>query len=226
MSENVLIVAAHPDDEVLGVGGTIPLLKKRGYHVTTLIVTDGSSVQYKGNKKIINDKKQEAISANKILGVDELIHWNFPDMRLDTIEHNKLNNAFEDLINEKNIHTVFIQNESDINLDHQLVYKSLIVAARPHPYQKVKKILSYFVNSSTEWGARSNGSLFNPNVFIDISDTIDLKLRAMESYESEIRKYPHPRSIKGIKMRAQVHGLEVGLKYAEPFKLVLNTEFI
>ncbi len=226
MSKNVLIIAAHPDDEVLGVGGTIPILKKKGYKIITLIVTDGSTTQYKDKPEILKEKKREAELANKLLGVDELIQWEFPDMRLDTVEHNVLNNAIEKLLIDKEIHTVFVQNEHDINLDHQLVYKSLIVAARPHPMQTVKKIYSYFVNSSSEWGSRIHGGGFNPNVYIDIIETIDLKIKAMEKYNSELRDYPHPRSIEGIRVRAQVHGLEVGLKYAEPFKLILNTDFI
>lgn len=224
-NKNILIIAAHPDDEVLGVGGTIPLLKEKGYRIITLIVTDGSSTQYKRDDVILSKKMKEAEAANSILHVDELIHWNYPDMRLDTIEHHELNNAFEDVIASKSISTVFVHNETDINLDHELVYKALMVAARPHPEQIVKRIFSYFVCSSTEWGGRNQNQVFVPNTFIDINSTIDIKLKAMEAYQSELRSFPHPRSIEAIRKRASVHGIEVGMTFAEPFKLILNTSF-
>jgi LmbE family N-acetylglucosaminyl deacetylase len=99
-----------------------------------------------------------------------------------------------------------------------------MVAARPHPFQKVKRIYSYYVNSSTEWGGIAHNQNFTPNIFVDISETIDMKLNAMKEYKSELREYPHPRSIEGIKVRAQSHGLDVGFLFAEPFRLILNTD--
>jgi len=220
--KNVLVVAAHPDDEVLGVGGTVPLLKQRKAKVTVLIVTDGSSTQYQNDDEIYAVKQQQARDANEILGTDEIIEWDFPDMRLDTIAHAELNKAFERLINENQFDTVFVQNGDDINKDHQVVHDSVLVATRPVPGQCVKQLFSYQVNSSTEWGGRTQQTIFCPNVFIDITTTIEAKLKAMLSYEAELREYPHPRSIDAIRQRAQVFGTEVGYHFAEPFKLVLH----
>jgi len=218
---NVLVVAAHPDDEVLGVGGTIPLIKRQGGRVTVVIVTDGSSTQYAGDAEILERKKDHADHANRILGTDELIQWDFPDMRLDTVEHCRLNQAFEDLIRREQFDTVFVQNGDDINLDHQLVYKSVLVATRPAPGQPVRRLLSYQVNSSTEWGGRTQTTVFCPTVFFDISSTLELKLAAMSVYEDEVRDYPHPRSLAALRHRAALHGCEVGYENAEPFKLLL-----
>ena len=219
--ENILVVAAHPDDEVLGVGGTIPLLKRKGCSITVLIVTDGSSTQYAGDTAILAEKREQLIEANDILGTDDLIEWQFPDMRLDTIAHAELNQAFEKLFTERKFDVVFVQNGDDINMDHQMIYKSVLVATRPLPAQSVKQVYSYQVNSSTEWGGRTQLTMFCPNVFIDIKETIETKLRSMEAYSAELRDYPHPRSIQAMRQRAQVYGNEVGLEYAEPFKLIL-----
>ncbi len=219
--KNVLVVAAHPDDEVLGVGGTIPLIKEQGGNVSVVIVTDGSSTQYADDPDILARKQQHAEKANRILGTDELIQWDFPDMRLDTVEHCQLNQAFESLIHQQRFDTVFVQNGDDINMDHQLIYKSVMVATRPLPDQPVNQVLSYQVNSSTEWGGRTQNTIFCPNFFVDISRTLETKLAAMEVYEDELREYPHPRSIQALRQRAMVYGNEVGYESAEPFKLLL-----
>ncbi len=218
---NVLVVAAHPDDEVLGVGGTIPLIKRNGGNVTVLIVTDGSTTQYNNDKDMLLRKFNQAQEASRILGSDEIIQWDFPDMRLDTVEHYKLNQAFEFLIKKKGFDTVFTHNIDDINMDHQIIFKSVLVATRPTPGQTVKQLLSYYVSSSTEWGAYNERTVFCPNYYININETIEIKLEAMRVYDDELREYPHPRSIEAIRMRAAVYGCEVGFKYAEPFKIVL-----
>jgi len=219
--QNVLVVAAHPDDEVLGVGGTIPLIKRNGGNVTVVIVTDGSSAQYVDEEEVLKRKQDHCKEANSVLGTDEVIQWDFPDMRLDTIEHCRLNQSFEKLIWDRKFDTVFVQNGDDINLDHQLIYKSIMVATRPIPGQPVQQVLSYQVNSSTEWGGRTQTTIFCPNYFVDISSTVELKLAAMEVYVDELRDYPHPRSIKSLRQRAAVYGNEVGYEAAEPFKLLL-----
>lgn len=174
--ENVLVVAAHPDDEVLGVGGTIKKLTKLGKKVYTLIVTDGSSTQYKNNEEILAKKHNKCKNANKILGVEDVIIWSFPDMRLDTIPHCELNDQLVTLINQLNIDTVFSQSRTDINLDHRMLFQSVKVACRPYPGQQVSNLLCYYVNSSTEWGNIGTSRSFVPNYFIDISKLKDINL--------------------------------------------------
>ena len=216
----ILVIAAHPDDEILGVGGTIPKLVKMGKQVDVLIFTDGSSAQYFNNAAILEDKFGEAKEANDVLGSRVLPRLDFPDMRLDTVAHIDKNIALGKIISSGEYDTVFVQDRTDINRDHNELFESTLVACRPYPGQKVKHLLSYYVNSSTEWGNLLKKEPFNPNVFIDISDTIDLKVSAMEKYKTEMRDYPHPRSSEAIRTSAKYFGNIVGTEYAEPFYLV------
>jgi LmbE family N-acetylglucosaminyl deacetylase len=216
----ILVIAAHPDDEILGVGGTIPKLVKMGKQVDVLIFTDGSSAQYFNNAAILEDKFGEAKEANDVLGSRVLPRLDFPDMRLDTVAHIDKNIALGKIISSGEYDTVFVQDRTDINKDHNELFESTLVACRPYPGQKVKHLLSYYVNSSTEWGNLLKKEPFNPNVFIDISDTIDLKVSAMEKYKTEMRDYPHPRSSAAIRTSAKYFGNIVGTEYAEPFYLV------
>lgn len=218
----VLIIAAHPDDEILGVGGTIPLLVEMKKTVDVLIFTDGSSTQYFNNKNILEDKFGEAQQANQLLGSNLLPRLDFPDMRLDTVAHVDKNIALGKIISEGEYDTVIVQDNTDINKDHKELFESTIVACRTYPGQKVKNLLTYYVNSSTEWGNLLQKNPFNPNVFIDISSTIESKLKSMEKYKTELRTYPHPRSLEGIRNSAKYFGNMVGIEYAEPFKLIFS----
>jgi len=215
-----LVIAAHPDDEILGVGGTISRLTKLGKQVDVLIFTDGSSTQYFNNDAILEDKFHEAKEANDVVGSTVLPRADFPDMRLDTIAHVDKNIAIGKIISSGGYDTVFIQDRTDINKDHNELYESTMVACRPYPGQRVKYLFSYYVNSSTEWGNLLKKQPFNPNVFIDITETIDDKLNSMAKYTTEIRPYPHPRSTEAIRNSAKYFGNMVGTEYAEPFHLV------
>src|SRR6056300_932782 len=152
----ILIVAAHPDDEILGVGGSIPLMISAGAEVHSLVVTDGSSTQYKGKEQILIEKHKEAQRSADIAGINRLIQWDFPDMRLDSIDHVDLNIALDELISKEKYDTVLCQELGDINKDHREVFQSVSVAVRPHPLQSVKLFMSYYVNSSSEWGVILN----------------------------------------------------------------------
>lgn len=220
--KKVLIIAAHPDDEVLGVGGTIAKLRNKNIPVDILICTDGSSTQYQGNREILDKKLKEGKEAVKSLKANMLESLTFPDMRLDTIPHAEINKALSEVILKGGYDTVFVQERSDINRDHKELYESTLVACRPYPGQNVKHLLSYYVNSSTEWGNLMPSENFAPNVFVDISDTIDDKLEAMSKYETELRDYPHPRSLKGIEISAKYFGGIIGVTHAEPFKLIYS----
>lgn len=218
----VLVIAAHPDDEILGVGGTIPLLIKMKKQVDILIFTDGSSTQYFNNQTILEDKFMEAQKANDLLGSKLLPRLDFPDMRLDTVAHVDKNMALGEIISNGSYDTVFVQDKSDINKDHGELFESTLVACRTYPGQKVKHLLSYYVNSSTEWGNLLKKESFDPNVFVDISATIDSKLNAMKMYKTELRQYPHPRSLEAMRISAQYFGNMIGKEYAEPFRLIYS----
>jgi len=219
---NCLIIAAHPDDEVLGCGGTVAKLVEKGYEAFTLILGEGVTSRDVKRKREIRENeimslKQQVLEANKILGVKEVFTFDFPDNRFDSVDLLDIVKTIEKIKNEVKPEIVFTHYEYDLNIDHQITYKAVMTAFRPLREETVKKIYSFEVLSSTEWSYTQG---FIPNVYFNIEDTIEKKIEAMRKYKNELRDYPHPRSIEGIKIKAQQRGLEVGLKYAEAFKLV------
>lgn len=217
----VLIIVAHPDDEVLGMGGTIAKYVSSGYEVALLIVTDGSTSQYKDDpqlKEILENKKKETRIAADILGITRVYYGGQPDMKLDMTEHTAVNAAIEAVIDEFDPDVVYTHFEGDVNKDHQCVYQSALVACRPIPGQKIKELYSFSVPSSTEWSPQNSKTVFVPNIYVDIDgDYAEKKYGAMAAYETELREYPHPRSIEALKILDKSVGLQVGLKCAESF---------
>jgi len=220
--EKILIIAAHPDDEVLGCGGTAARLNKKGYEITTLILGEGISSRddlrdmKKGEKDIL-ELKGEAKRANAILGVKEVFFHDFPDNRFDTIPFLDIVKIIEKIKNQIKPEIIFTHYEKDLNIDHQITYKAVITATRPLEEETVKEIYSFEIPSSTEW---SYPLSFSPNMFYDISETIDVKIKALKEYKSELKKYPYPRSLEGVELTAKNWGMKVGLNYAEAFKTV------
>lgn len=223
-ASNLLVVAAHPDDEVLGAGGTIPLVKQAGGRVTVLIVTDGSSTQYAGDSAVAARKEEQLALANRLLGVDEVLHWDFPDMRLDTVAHVELNRRLDELVRARGFDTVLTHHHGDVNLDHQMIYRSVLVVARGVPDQPIERLFTFHVGSSTEWGLDRPGMAFVPNLYVDITSTITTKVKALEAYVDETRPYPHPRSAEAVEAVARSFGVAAGFAFAEPFRLVLARE--
>ena len=221
--KTILVVVAHPDDEVLGMGGTIAKLHKSGHKISLLIVTDGSTTQYSGRNDILDileEKKNETMASASILGIDEVLFGDLPDMKLDTVEHTAINKVIEDAVSRVDPDVIFTHFYGDVNVDHQLVYKSVLVAARPIPGRKLKELYCFSVPSSTEWSPQLTNTVFMPNCFVDISETADLKYKAMLEYSAELREYPHPRSIKYLEQTDVASGLQVGLMKAESFMLL------
>lgn len=220
----VLVIAAHPDDEVLGVGGTIAWhTRVNGDEVYVLFLTEGCSSQYRGNESIIIQKKNEARNANEILGVKELFFEDLPDMRLDSLLHIEVNEVIEKYIKKLHPNIIF-SHQPDLNRDHVITFESTMVSFRPVPGSTVKKMLLYSSASSTEWSAPFSGYYFMPNVFYNITDTLDLKLKAFSCYRTEVRDFPHPRAIASVKIYAQQVGISVGFNAAEPFMLMRSIE--
>mgnify|MGYP004502744351 CR=1 FL=1 len=219
--KKILIVVAHPDDEILGMGGTIAKYASEGAEIALLIVTDGSTSQYESNpnlKMILENKKIETKRAADIVGITHIFYGGLPDMKLDMIEHIVINATIEKVINEFNPDIVYTHFEGDVNKDHQCVYQSTLVACRPTPGQKITELYSFSVPSSTEWSPQNSKTVFIPNVYIDIEGEFSQrKYSAMSEYETEIREYPHPRSIETLRILDQAVGLQVGLKCAESF---------
>jgi len=220
MTKKILVIGAHPDDETFGMGGTILRYTSNNYVVHVLIVTDGSSSQYKNSLDMIKKKKLEAKKAMQVLGVKNIEFNTLPDMKLDTIPHVDINKILEKKIQEFRPDIVYTHHWGDINKDHRMVFESTLVATRPTPSQKVKKIYTYETPSSTEWQAPVIYDAFIPDTYVDIYNFLEKKMRAIRYYKSEIRKYPHPRSIKAVKIYNKKNGISVGKMAVERFKLV------
>jgi N-acetylglucosamine malate deacetylase 1 len=219
----VLVFAAHPDDEVLGMGGTLCLhAAEQGDEVRVVCVTDGSSMQYPGDTEVRARKNQEARAAAGVLGVTDYVHLDLPDMRLDTLAHVELNAVVEGHISDIAPEVVYAPHP-DVNLDHRALFDSVAVAARPTPGQPVRRLLTYAPTSSTEWTPAAT-NWFVPNWFVDITATFERKLEAFARFETERRDYPHPRNDRALRAHAELYGATVGCEYAEPFVLVRNLE--
>lgn len=221
--KKVLVIAAHPDDEVLGMGGSIAKLVKEDNIVDVLIVTDGSSSQYRDSDhlaEIIEAKKTETRNCADVLGVRDIYYGELPDMKLDTIPHIRINQVIEDVIDKVQPDTVFTHFWGDVNCDHQNVYKSTLVAVRPVMGQVVKELYCYRVPSSTEWTPNKTDTMFLPNVFVDIEQFAEKKYQAFACYSTELRDYPHPRSVQYLRESDKAAGLKVGLLAAEEFVLL------
>jgi len=220
--KRILVIAAHPDDEVLGCGGTIARLNKEGYEIYTLILGEGiTSRDDKRSKekrgREIANLKEQAKKANELIGVKKVFFHDFPDNRFDTVPFLDIVKTIEKVKKEIKPGIVFTHYEKDLNIDHQITYMAVITATRPLREETVKEVYSFEIPSSTEW---SYPLSFSPNAFYDISETMDIKLKALEEYKSELKEYPHPRSLEAVELTAKYWGIKVGLNYAEAFKSV------
>lgn len=221
--KNVLVIAAHPDDEVMGLGGTIAKLSAQGVECHLLIVTDGSSSQYRGSDhlgEIIEAKKIETKNCADTLGFRSIHYGELPDMKLDMAPHIVINQVIEKVIDEVLPDTVFTHFWGDVNRDHQEVYKSTLVAARPAIGQVVKELYCYRVPSSTEWTPNKADTMFMPNFFVNIEKYAEKKYKAFACYSTELREYPHPRSVQYLRETDKAAGIKVGLLAAEEFVLL------
>ena len=218
----ILVIAAHPDDEVLGMGGAIALHAERGDAVRIVCVTDGSSTQYPGDAEIRAQKEREARAAAAELGVTDYVHLDLPDMRLDTLAHVEVNRVVEEQIGDFGPEVVYTVHP-DVNRDHRALFDSVAVATRPVPGQVVKRVLTYAPTSSTEW-TPAGVNWFVPNWFVDITSTLERKLASFAHYATEGRPFPHPRSEQAIRAAAAFYGTSCGCEAAEPFVLVRGLE--
>ena len=205
-----LVIAAHPDDEVLGCGGTIALHTRGGERVVTLITCESVSLRY---RDVDVDMERQTRDAAAVLQVDDVIELGFPDQALDTLTLTDLIVRLEQVVNEVQPRVVYCQYGGDVNRDHQLLFKATLVATRPMA-RSIEAIYAYSTLSSTEWGYPRT---FSPDTWVDISTTLDQKLAAMACYRSELHDFPHPRSLKAIRSKAEADGSACCLRAAEPF---------
>ncbi len=216
MPRRVLVIAAHPDDELLGCGGTVALHAKAGDQVTSVIVCEGESLRYGPNGVGQNGHMHRA---NATLGVNDVRALNFADQRLDTVTLTDIIAPLEKVVREVRPCTVYCQFGGDVNRDHELVFKAALVATRPTE-TFIQCVYAFDTASSTEWAFPRS---FVPDTWVDIAATLDTKLAAMSCYESELRDYPHPRSLPALRHRARAWGNQHCLEAAEVFMTVRRT---
>jgi LmbE family N-acetylglucosaminyl deacetylase len=216
MTDTVLVIAAHPDDEILGCGGTVALHTDRGDRVTAVIACEGESLRY-GPEGV--GQPQHMIRAAEELGVEDIRPLGFADQRLDTLTLTDLIAPLERVVAEVQPRTVYCQWGGDVNRDHELLFKAALVATRPTA-ASISSVFAFDTASSTEWAYPRS---FVPDTWVDISTTLDRKLAAMRCYESEVRAYPHPRSLEALRHRALAWGNQHCLEAAEVFMTIRRT---
>ena len=227
MTKSVLIVAAHPDDEVLGCGGTIAKLAASGHPVHLAFLADGIGsrsaqgvTQSAEDQQALEQRRDAAQQAADVLGAASVSFDDLPDNRLDSIPLLEITQRIEALIARHRPTTVFTHHAGDLNIDHRRVHQAVITACRPQCGHPVRTLLCFEVPSSTEWQPPGSGIAFAPNWFVDISTTLEQKLVALDAYAEELRDWPHPRSRLGVEHLARWRGATVGCDAAEAFVLI------
>ena len=229
-NKKILVVVAHPDDELLGLGATMhKLINEQQCCVRVIILGEGitSRSDERNPEKWAEELKihrKNIEDARKSIGYESVGIYNFPDNRFDTVA---LLDIIKVIEKEKKIfepEIIFTHHGGDVNIDHQRTFEAVVTATRPMEQEKVNTVITFETPSGTEWIASSDPRRFIPNLFIEISkDHLDAKIKGMESYEFEKRGYPHPRSPEALIILAQQRGIIVGKKYAEAFSLIRMT---
>lgn len=216
----ILVVAAHPDDEVLGCGGTIARHAAAGDEVHVLFLADGESSRLQVPDPVaVESRLASARVAAGILGVTEIHALGLADNRLDSLPLLDIVQPVERLVQKLEPETVYTHHHGDLNIDHRIAHQAVMTACRPLPGQSVKAIYCFEIPSSTEWQTPGMES-FAPNVFVNIISSLECKRRALQAYSSEMRPFPHPRSIEFVSAQECIRGGAAGLDRAEAFVLV------
>lgn len=230
MAQVVLVIAAHPDDEVLGCGGTLAKLADEGAEIHLAFLADGVGARGAPpalaprdtatlSQTELTQRRQAAQAAARILGAASVHFDDLPDNRLDSIPLLDIVQRVETLIDRHRPTTVFTHHAGDLNLDHRRVHQAVMTACRPQCGHPVRTLLCFEVPSSTEWQPPGSGAPFTPHWFVDIGATLARKLAALDAYAVELRDWPHPRSRQGVEHLARWRGATVGCEAAEAFML-------
>ncbi len=221
---NVLVVAAHPDDEVLGAAGTMARLADEGHEVAVLILGEGATsraaTRAEGSAAEVDALASHSRTAAAELGVTDVEHAGLPDNRFDHVDLLDVVKVVEGAIGRTRPTLVFTQHGGDVNIDHKVTFAAVMAATRPVPGSGVRSVLAFEVGSSTEWAFGTFAPVFHPTVFYDITATLDRKLAAMAAYPDEVRPFPHPRSAESLVAQARRWGSTIGVEAAEAFQLV------
>jgi LmbE family N-acetylglucosaminyl deacetylase len=218
----VVVVGAHPDDEILGAGGTLARHVMDGDEVHAIVVADGASSRAPDEMKVALEK--DATRAAETIGFASIRLQSLPDQRLDTVPFIDLTQIIESILNDIQPHVVYTHFPGDVNVDHGLVARATWTACRPYTRPQLRRFAVFETPSSTEWAWPVNDSGLRPNHFVDITETLDRKIAAMECYKSELRDYPHPRSSRSLRERAAYWGSQVGRLAVEPFRILRDVQ--
>jgi LmbE family N-acetylglucosaminyl deacetylase len=220
-NEKVLVIAAHPDDETLGMGGTIHKLSLLGSQVRVIFLSDG--VRSRDEiRESVDSRRAAAINALRVLNCSDVHFYDFPDNSMDSVPLINIVKTVEKSINDFEPTVLFTHFPHDLNVDHRITSQACLVAARPKVSRNIKTLLYFEVQSSTEWNFGS--SQFIPNMFVDISDSFGFKAKALKEYQVEIEAFPEARSFAGIEARNTVRGVTVGVSHAEAFQVAFLRE--
>lgn len=230
---NILVICAHPDDETIGMGGTLKKLSSK-HKINVLFLSEGITARRKAGyatipqydvsheemqkmKKEIEVRKTHAKNALKILGIKNIRFLDLPNQELDQLPLLKIIKEIEKEIDKTKAEVVFTHHFNDLNLDHRVAYEATITAARPIPGSKISSIFSFEIPASTDWRKPYE---FKPNLYVDITSELKSKIKALSAYHYEIRKSPHPRSKEMTEAVAKRWGSLSGYNAAESFEIV------
>lgn len=226
MIRRILVIAAHPDDEIIGVGGTMVKRIKEGCEAHALILGEGISSRTEENPNEVIAKQSELYKhmdeAAKCIGYSTVECLKLPDNRLDQLTLLDVVHQIEGVIDKLKPDIIYTHYENDMNIDHQITYRAVLTATRPMRTCSVKEVYAFETMSSSEW--YFGKPTFSPNVFVGIEMEMEQKISALKIYESEMRPFPHPRSLEGIIAMGQARGITMEAKYAEAFMLVRSIE--
>ncbi|MGH9775339.1 MAG: PIG-L deacetylase family protein [Candidatus Acidiferrales bacterium] len=220
----ILVTAAHPDDELLGCGATVARLATEGHEIYFAILGEGLTSRHPDRQDAqasqLEALRRSSRKAACTIGAKDVFFYGLPDNRLDTIPLLEVTKIIEELIEKLQPQVIYTHHEGDLNIDHGVVSRAVLTAARPIASQSVREIYAFEVPSSTDWAFQRCGPAFRPNTFVDVEKTLEQKILALAAYETEMRQFPHPRSPEALRATAQRWGSVIGRPSAEAFELV------
>ena len=215
---SVLVVAAHPDDEALGCGGTIARHVAAGDEVSCVFLADGATSR--NSREDVSAREQQARCAANVLGIGELYFAHFADNRMDAVALLDVVQTIEEIIAQLTPEIVYTHHGGDLNVDHRITHQAVLTACRPQPNHPVRAVYGFEIPSSTEWAPPGSLPVFTPMRFVDISAHLTQKREALECYADEMRPWPHARSYEAVEALCRVRGASVGVKAAEAFTVI------
>jgi N-acetylglucosamine malate deacetylase 1 len=221
-SGTALVVAAHPDDEVLGCGGTMAKLTAAGWRTHLLLLAEGVTSRditrdRQKRSQDLEDLRSATFAAHKVLGTSSVVTHDFPDNRMDSVDLLDVVKIVEERIDKVQPSRIYTHHSGDVNIDHRVTHEAVQAACRPQPGNYIRELFFFEITSSTEWRSSGGSGSFQPALFNDISEYLELKTKALRCYEGEMRKWPHPRSYAGVTALAHWRGATSGCNAAEAF---------